>query len=96
MSQIIDGPLIADLEIITVKSNLPKPQEYKQHRDELHMGPSVGNSVALWERHEAHPNGEVMIAGDKPVRAARTERVVQKLRAEELVQVSDQTGVAAE
>lgn len=93
MSQtIVEEPLVADLKIITVKSSLPKPQEYKQHSDELHLEQSAGNPVALWEKHPAHPGGEVLIAGDKPVRVARTERVVEKLRAKELIQIEDMPG----
>jgi hypothetical protein len=32
---------------------------------------------------------QVMVAGSKPVRVAHTPRVVEKLRAEELIQVAD-------
>jgi hypothetical protein len=92
MSQVIDGPLVADLKLITVRSNMRNvQQEYKRHGDMLHLEPSSGSPVALWEKHEAHPNGEVLVTGNKSVRVARTERVVEKLRAEELIQVSDLT-----
>lgn len=90
MSRIIDdGPLVADRELIVVRSNLPAPQEYKRRGNELHLEPSVGRAVALWERDPAHPGGEVLVAGDRPVRVARTERVVEKLRDGELVQLAE-------
>jgi hypothetical protein len=89
MAKVIEGPLVADLELITVRSNLAKPSEEKRCGQFVESAPSAGNPVALWERHEAHPGGEVMVAGDQPVRVARTERVVEKLRNEELVQLSE-------
>jgi hypothetical protein len=58
----------------------------------LHLEEGKGNPVALWEKHPAHPNGEVFVSGNRPVRVARTERVVEKLRAEELVEVPDTDG----
>lgn len=90
MAKVIEGSHVADLEIITVRSNLKRPMEEKRQGQFIELVQSAGNPVALWEKHEAHPGGEVLIAGDKPVRVARTERVVEKLRNEELVQVSDE------
>jgi hypothetical protein len=93
---IIESPLVADLEIITVKSNLPEEQAYQTSGDMLHLQPTGGHPVALWEKHPAHPAGEVLVSGSRPVRVARTERVVEKLRAEELVQVADATEPVSE
>jgi len=40
---------------------------------------STGSRVILWEKHDKHPNGEVFIAGDKPVRVAETPKVLEKI-----------------
>lgn len=85
------GPYIADLTVITVRSNVPRRQEYQPSGDEYHLKDIDGDVIALWERDDAHPNGEVLVKGSDSVRVARTERVVAKLRNKELVQVPDMT-----
>jgi hypothetical protein len=44
------------------------------------------NRVALWEQHKAHPNGEVFIAGETPVKAALTAAVSRGLNSGTLVE----------
>ncbi|HEX8747397.1 MAG TPA: hypothetical protein VF717_09360 [Pyrinomonadaceae bacterium] len=39
-----------------------------------------GNKVVLWEKDDAHPKGEILIAGKKPVEVAMTPAVSQLLR----------------
>lgn len=39
-----------------------------------------GNTVALWERHPDHPGGEVFVAGEREVEAARTAAVERALK----------------
>lgn len=46
------------------------------------------NTVALWEVHPEHPDGEIFIAGDAEVQSARTRRVDAALKAGILVEVS--------
>jgi len=50
------------------------------------------NQVALWERHPAHPGGEVFIAGAGEFEVAATPAVEARLRNGRLVQV--ETSVA--
>lgn len=45
------------------------------------------NQVALWERHPAHPGGEVFIAGAGEFEVATTPAVEARLRNGRLVQV---------
>jgi hypothetical protein len=51
------------------------------------------NRVALWEKDERHPEGEIFVAGEKVVKAAKTPAVAKKLRDGELVEVK--AGAAA-
>jgi len=44
-------------------------------------------TVALWERNPAHPNGEVYITGDKVFEVAKTDAVVSRLKSGLLVEV---------
>lgn len=44
------------------------------------------NRIALWERHPAHPGGEVSIHGDKVVEVAETSRVKSALKDGRLVE----------
>lgn len=46
------------------------------------------NRVALWERDPRHPDGEVFITGDQPVKVARTSAVAARLNSGSLVEVS--------
>jgi hypothetical protein len=48
------------------------------------------NRVALWERHNAHPGGEVFVAGKdaQPVEVALTAQVERLLGIRHLVEVS--------
>lgn len=43
---------------------------------------AAGNRVALWDVDDAHPDGEVYVAGQdaEPVEAAETPRVLEALR----------------
>jgi hypothetical protein len=80
----------ADFRIITVKSMVPPAAEHLKSGTRFdNRAPRVSQVVALWERHEAHPNGEVFIAGDQPVQVARTPRVLEKLITGELLLVED-------
>lgn len=47
-----------------------------------------GNQVVLWERDDAHPNGEVLIAGRKPVEVGMTPAVSQLLRDGKIVETT--------
>lgn len=47
-----------------------------------------GNTVVLWETDPAHPKGEVLIAGHKPVEVGMTPRVSQLLRDGKLVKTA--------
>jgi hypothetical protein len=44
----------------------------------------VDNAVVLWERAGAHPNGETLIGGVSPTRAALTQKVVDRINAGEI------------
>jgi hypothetical protein len=82
-------PIIADGHLITVVSGLEKRARYiglqHPHRDKL--DPEPADPVALWERDARHPGGEAYIAGDAPVKVACTERVAEKLRLYELLEL---------
>ena len=39
-----------------------------------------GGRVVLWERDEAHPNGEIFIGSDKPVQVGETAAVAERVR----------------
>ena len=81
---------MADLALITVRSNLPPEERYEYDaRGEASKKVTGGKPIALWERDPARPGGEVLVVGDQAVRVARTERVVEKLRNKELVQVAN-------
>lgn len=59
----------------------------------------AGTTVALWERHPAHPGGEVWLSGAGEFDVAATPAVVARLRdgrlvAVESVQEEEQTAVA--
>jgi hypothetical protein len=62
--------------IVRVRSNVPE-------RDQS------GHVVALWERHESHPGGEVFIAGARVVEVALTPAVVVRLERGTLEIVED-------
>ncbi len=49
------------------------------------------NQVALWERHEDHPDGEVFVSGRHVVAVALTTRVQRLLNSGVLVKVEDET-----
>lgn len=77
------GPVSARLyspdpsRLIVVKSNLaPEP-------------PDNADAVALWERNEAHPDGEIYISGPQPVQVALTARVAEGLNEGRLVEVNE-------
>jgi hypothetical protein len=82
-------PIRADGHIITVVSGLEKRAGYispqHPHRDKIE--PDMADPVALWEKDARHPGGEAYIAGDTPVEVACTERVAEKLRLYELLEV---------
>jgi hypothetical protein len=61
-------------KLITVKSALKK-------------SPTGGDPVALHEKHEDHPNGEVFVYGDKEFEVARTAAVAQAIARGALVEV---------
>ena len=46
-----------------------------------------GGRIVLWERDEAHPEGEVFIGDNKPVQVGNTSAVAERLRTGELVKV---------
>lgn len=50
--------------------------------------PDGGHQVALWEADEAHPTGEVWIAGPAPVEVARTPGVTTAIAEGRMVEVS--------
>lgn len=51
-------------------------------------GNKADGSVVLWERDDAHPGGEVFIAGQNgPFTVAETPEVLRKIAAQELVKV---------
>jgi hypothetical protein len=52
------------------------------------------NRVALWERHPAHPGGEVFIAGERAVDVAGTAAVQRALKDGRLVEVAPSQSVA--
>jgi hypothetical protein len=82
-------PIIADGHIITVVSGLEKRAGYisPQHPHREKIKPDMADPVALWEKDARHPGGEAYIAGDTPVKVACTERVAEKLRSYELLEV---------
>ena len=41
--------------------------------------PEMGERNALWERHPAHPGGEIFVQGDEPVEVAETPEVMARL-----------------
>jgi hypothetical protein len=49
----------------------------------------------LWERDEAHPNGEIFIGSDKPVQVGETAAVAERLRTGALKKVEAPVAVAA-
>lgn len=57
---------MADTKTFHVRSTLP-------------VGEDGGNSIALWERDPAHPNGEVWIAGPDAVEVGDTAAVQQAI-----------------
>jgi hypothetical protein len=79
----------SELPIIVVRSNLPPRPSFEQGRERFgNPAAQHGAQVALYERHPAHPGGQVMVFDDKPARVARTPRVEEKLRAQEIVEVT--------
>ena len=56
---------------------------------------SDGGRVVLWERDEAHPNGEIFIGSDKPVQVGETAAVAERLRTGALKKVEAPVAVAA-
>ena len=59
-------------------------------------GPNVrGGEVAIWERHPAHPDGELYVAhGDGPTPCAPTPLVSDRISKGRLVQVAQPTEAA--
>lgn len=52
------------------------------------------NRVALWERDERHPGGEIFIADDKEHRVAETPAVLLAIKEDKLVKVSGEMAAA--
>lgn len=50
--------------------------------------PQAAGPVALWEKDPAHPDGEVFVAGDKPVQVAMTSAVEEAINTKRLEKVS--------
>jgi hypothetical protein len=67
-------PAAKKAKLITVKSALKE-------------APTGGAPVALHEKHEDHPNGEVFVYGDKTFEVARTAAVAQAIANGALVEV---------
>ena len=65
---------------------MPEEQEEQQQPTTIYVKSTLkpradsGYPTALWERDAAHPNGEVFIAGDKPVQVGVTAEVSRLLR----------------
>lgn len=51
--------------------------------------------VALWERHPAHPGGEVLIAGERVYAVGDTPAVREALRDGRLVEIKAETEAKA-
>ncbi len=56
----------------------------------------VDNAVVLWERAASHPNGETLIGGVSPTRAALTQKVVDRINAGEIRVLSEEEAKAAD
>ncbi len=56
----------------------------------------VDNAVVLWERAGAHPNGETLIGGVSPTRAALTQKVVDRINAGEIRVLNEEEAKAAD
>ncbi len=56
----------------------------------------VDNAVVLWERAGAHPNGETLIGGVSPTRAALTQKVVDRINAGEIRVLGEEEAKAAD
>jgi hypothetical protein len=56
----------------------------------------VDNTVVLWERAASHPNGETLIGGASPTRAALTQKVVDCINAGEIRLLSEEEAKAAD
>jgi hypothetical protein len=56
----------------------------------------VDNAVVLWERAGAHPNGETLIGGVSPTRAALTQKVVDRINAGEIRVLSEEEAKQAD
>lgn len=55
--------------------------EYSSEWISISAGPhSQGNRVAIYEQDERHPNGQVLVYGDKVEQAYPTEEVVLRMR----------------
>ena len=79
-------------------------QEYRAHlakiggsaedliwvRSNLQTGRDGSDPIALWERHPAHPGGEVFVCGpQQPVKVARTKKVEQAIYDKKLLIVPE-------
>lgn len=69
---------IDETNIIKVRSNLKTGRD--EDGDKIHY-------IALSERNEAHPNGEIFIADDLIHEVALTEKVVEKLQEGWLIEI---------
>lgn len=59
---------------VFIKSNLPDAKD-------------GSHPLALWEKNENHPEGEIWVAGDVVVEAALTPEVIAAIRNEKVVEV---------
>lgn len=53
----------------------------------IYVKAAKAGSVALWDRHPDHPNGEIFVDGDAVVEAAMTPNVLRALADGRIVQV---------
>lgn len=65
---------------IWVRSALPPAVNRETQKED------GSHPVALWERDDAHPEGEVFIAGPAPVECARTGAVMAAMREGKIVE----------
>lgn len=45
--------------------------------------------VGFFEQHKAHPNGEAYVAGEQPVKIARTANAIQALKKGTIIEVTE-------
>jgi hypothetical protein len=70
------GGIMAQEETIIVVSTLPVKAD-------------GGSTVALWEQNAVHPGGEAYVAGENPVRCAKTAAVAGALAAGTIKEISE-------